>query len=81
MSAPSPWGVPEGKREGWERTFREGGVDGVVQGLALFRGALLLLQNVLRGGLLSPYRNWFSIPIRGAPEGEGAGWERTFREG
>jgi len=36
------WG--EGAR--WERTFREGGVDGVVEGLALFSGALLL-RNVL----------------------------------
>ena len=75
------WG--EGAR--WERTFREGGVDGVVEGLALFSGALLL-RNVLsdlflfNGGIDSPFHKLVLHPHGGVPEGRGGGWETTFRE-
>ena len=47
-------GVAARKGARWERTLREGGADGVVEGLALLGGALLL-QN-----LLSDF--WGSIP-------------------
>ena len=56
-------GAPEGEGAGWERTFREGGEDGVVEGLALLSGALLLwndlsavyvfLRGVFGGSLVS----------------------------
>jgi len=66
--------------------LREGGEDGKrhsVRGLALFSGALFL-GNALRGGLISPSRNWCSIPMGGFLRGrgqDGKGHSVRVREG